>query len=117
MEHDKTRVVVICEAVDSNSVMKLLSLGVKHFCYATYYPAGCIKKILHESLYKISLEKKKLNCKKSMLCTLMEFQSDLLFIVEDDEVTDCNTTFLHFFGYEDLSAYQENNITFADAFF
>lgn len=114
MKYDKTRVVVICEDVDSDSVMKLLSLGVKHFVMPPITPQAVLK-TLHESLYKISLEKEA-ELQKSMLRTLMEFQSDLLFIVEDDEVTDCNTTFLHFFGYEDLPAYQEKHITFADAF-
>ncbi len=47
---------------------------------------------------------------------MFDFQNDLLFIVEDDEIIDCNTNFLHFFGYENLMAYRENHIVFAEHF-
>ncbi|MFX3625610.1 MAG: diguanylate cyclase [Ectobacillus sp.] len=113
-EKQTARTVVIWKEKESPYLLELLALGIEHFILSPVTPQDVLR-VVHESLCYISL-KRELEAQKEILRAFFEFQNDLLCIVEDDEIVDCNTTFLRFFGYEDLASYQEENVTFADHF-
>lgn len=47
---------------------------------------------VNKSLYQLSLVRQ-VSLQQELLQTMFDFQNDLLFIVEDDEIVDCNTNF------------------------
>lgn len=108
------RIVVIWKEQDYFALSGLLAAGVRHFVMPPFTPQKILE-MLHESLYEITLERE-VQMQKSMVRAILEFQQDMLFFIEDDEIVDCNVTFLNFFGYEDLLSYQEENLVFADHF-
>ena len=68
---------------------------------------------VNKSLYQLSLVRQ-VSLQQELLQTMFDFRNDLLFIVEDDEIVDCNTNFLEFFGYENLFAYRKQHLVFAE---
>lgn len=47
---------------------------------------------VNKSLYQLSLVRQ-VSLQQELLQTMFDFRNDLLFIVEDDEIVDCNTNF------------------------
>ena len=54
-------------------------------------PQGVLEEV-NKSLYQLSLVRQ-VSLQQELLQTMFDFQNDLLFIVEDDEIVDCNTNF------------------------
>ncbi|MFD3447920.1 diguanylate cyclase domain-containing protein [Microbacteriaceae bacterium 4G12] len=108
------KIIIIMDEMEASSIIRLLSLGIQHFVLPPITPQAVLKAI-HRSLYQFSLEKEIL-MQKDMLRTLLEFHNDLLCIIEDDQVIDCNMEFLDFFGFEDIESYQDHTSLFVNHF-
>lgn len=92
----------------------LIKLGVRNIILPPITPQSVLAEV-QKSVYELSLVKQVI-LQQELLQMMFDFQNDLLFILEDDEIIDCNTNFLQFFGYEDLMSYHEHHMTFAEHF-
>lgn len=92
----------------------LIKLGVRNIVLPPITPQSVFAEV-QKSMYELSLVKQVI-LQQELLQMMFDFQNDLLFILEDDEIIDCNTNFLRFFGHEDLMSYHEHHMTFAEHF-
>lgn len=106
--------IVIWDQPVTSKFVDLLKIGIRNIVMAPVTPQGILEEI-NKSLYQLSLLQQ-VTIQQELLQMMFDFQNDLLFIVEDDEIVDCNTNFLNFFGYEDLFSYHENHMVFAEHF-
>lgn len=106
--------IVIWDQPVTSKFVDLLTIGVRNIVMAPVTPQGLLEEI-NKSLYQLSLLQQ-VTIQQELLQMVFDFQNDLLFIVEDDEIVDCNTNFLSFFGYENLLSYHENHMIFAEHF-
>ncbi|MED3320263.1 GGDEF domain-containing protein [Bacillus thuringiensis] len=106
--------IVIWDQQITKEFTDVLALGIRNIVIAPVTPQAVLEEV-NKSLYQLSLVRQ-VSLQQELLQTMFDFQNDLLFIVEDDEIVDCNTNFLTFFGYEDLFAYREQHLVFAEHF-
>ncbi|WP_459500268.1 GGDEF domain-containing protein [Bacillus sp. C1] len=106
--------IVIWDQPVTSKFVELLTIGIRNIVLAPATPQIVLEEV-NKSLYQISLLQQ-VTIQQELLQMMFDFQNDLLFIVEDDEIVDCNTNFLSFFGYEDLLSYRENHMIFAEHF-
>ncbi|KFN04170.1 GGDEF domain-containing protein [Bacillus clarus] len=104
--------IVIWDQPVKTEFVDVLNLGIRNIVIAPVTPQVVFEEI-NKSLYQLSLLRQ-VSLQQELLQMIFDFQNDLLFIVEDDEIVDCNTNFLSFFGYEDLFAYREQHLVFAE---
>lgn len=105
-------VVVIWDQEINYTLVDLIVMGIRNIVLAPITPQAILAEV-QKSLYELSLVKQVM-LQQELLQMMFDFQSDLLFIVEDTEIIDCNTNFLRFFGYEDLLSYHNNHISFTE---
>ncbi|MEH7543917.1 GGDEF domain-containing protein, partial [Bacillus thuringiensis] len=106
--------IVIWDQQITKEFTDVLALGIRNIVIAPVTPQAVLEEV-NKSLYQLSLVRQ-VGLQQELLQTMFDFQNDLLFIVEDDEIVDCNTNFLAFFGYENLFAYREQHLVFAEHF-
>jgi len=106
--------IVIWDQQITKEFTDVLALGIRNIVIAPVTPQAVLEEV-NKSLYQLSLVRQ-VSLQQELLQTMFDFQNDLLFIVEDDEIVDCNTNFLTFFGYENLFAYREQHLVFAEHF-
>ncbi|MHA4131886.1 GGDEF domain-containing protein [Bacillus cereus] len=106
--------IVIWDQQITKEFTDVLALGIRSIVIAPVTPQAVLEEV-NKSLYQLSLVRQ-VSLQQELLQTMFDFQNDLLFIVEDDEIVDCNTNFLTFFGYENLFAYREQHLVFAEHF-
>ncbi|KAB2419515.1 MULTISPECIES: GGDEF domain-containing protein [Bacillus cereus group] len=106
--------IVIWDQQITKGFTDVLALGIRNIVIAPVTPQAVLEEV-NKSLYQLSLVRQ-VSLQQELLQTMFDFQNDLLFIVEDDEIVDCNTNFLTFFGYENLFAYREQHLVFAEHF-
>ncbi|MBG0969706.1 GGDEF domain-containing protein [Bacillus sp. SRB3LM] len=106
--------IVIWDQQITKEFTDVLALGIRNIVIAHVTPQAVLEEV-NKSLYQLSLVRQ-VSLQQELLQTMFDFQNDLLFIVEDDEIVDCNTNFLTFFGYENLFAYREQHLVFAEHF-
>ncbi len=106
--------IVIWDQPVTSKFVELLTIGVRNIVIAPVTPQVVLEEV-NKSLYQLSLLQQ-VTIQQELLQMMFDFQNDLLFIVEDDEIVDCNTNFLSFFGYENLFSYHENHMVFAEHF-
>ncbi|PGP45426.1 GGDEF domain-containing protein [Bacillus thuringiensis] len=106
--------IVIWDQQITKEFTDVLALGIRNIVIAPVTPQAVLEEV-NKSLYQLSLVRQ-VGMQQELLQTMFDFQNDLLFIVEDDEIVDCNTNFLAFFGYENLFAYREQHLVFAEHF-
>ncbi|AWC37615.1 GGDEF domain-containing protein [Bacillus cytotoxicus] len=106
--------IVIWDQPVTAKFVDMLKIGIRNMVLPPVTPQAVLEEV-NRGLYQLSLLQQ-LGLQQELLQMMFDFQNDLLFIVEDDEIIDCNTNFLHFFGYENLMAYRENHIVFAEHF-
>ncbi|OOR75498.1 GGDEF domain-containing protein [Bacillus cereus] len=106
--------IVIWDQQITKEFTDVLALGIRNIVMAPVTPQAVLEEV-NKSLYQLSLVRQ-VSLQQELLQTMFDFQNDLLFIVEDDEIVDCNTNFLTFFGYENLFAYREQHLVFAEHF-
>ncbi|PFJ17322.1 GGDEF domain-containing protein [Bacillus cereus] len=104
--------IIIWDQPITNAFVDILALGIRNIVIAPVTPQIVLEEV-NKSLYQLSLIRQ-VGLQQELLQTMFDFQNDLLFIVEDDEIVDCNTNFLAFFGYENLFAYREKHLVFAE---
>lgn len=92
----------------------LIKLGIRNIVLPPITPQSVLAEV-QKSMYELSLVKQVM-LQQELLQMIFDFQNDLFLILEDDEIIDCNTNFLRFFGYEDLMSYHEQHMTFAEYF-
>lgn len=107
-----TSVVVIWDQEINHTLLDLISMGIRNIVLAPITPQTVLTEV-QKSLYELSLVKQVM-LQQELLQMMFDFQNDLLFVVEDTEIIDCNTNFLRFFGYDDLLAYHEDYISFTE---
>jgi diguanylate cyclase (GGDEF)-like protein len=110
----KAEIIAVVDPAAPSSIIGLITHNVHHFVL-TPVTGKKLLEVVHQCLYQLSLEKELLY-QKEMMQSVLEFQDDLLLILEDDRIVDCNITFLNFFGCDDLASYEEEHITFAESF-
>ncbi|EMJ6442903.1 GGDEF domain-containing protein [Bacillus cereus] len=106
--------IVIWDQQITKEFTDVLALGIRNIVIAPVTPQAVLEEV-NKSLYQLSLVRQ-VSLQQELLQTMFDFQNDLLFIVEDDEIVDCNTNFLAFFGYENLFTYREQHLVFAEHF-
>ncbi|MDA2383330.1 GGDEF domain-containing protein [Bacillus cereus] len=106
--------IVIWDQQITKEFTDVLAIGIRNIVIAPVTPQAVLEEV-NKSLYQLSLVRQ-VSLQQELLQTMFDFQNDLLFIVEDDEIVDCNTNFLTFFGYENLFAYREQHLVFAEHF-
>ncbi|HEK9099406.1 GGDEF domain-containing protein [Bacillus pfraonensis] len=106
--------IIIWDQPVTSKFVDLLTIGVRNIVMAPVTPQVVLEEV-NKTLYQLSLLQQ-LTIQQELLQMMFDFQNDLLFIVEDDEIVDCNTNFLSFFGYENLLSYRENHMVFAEHF-
>ncbi|PFK22505.1 GGDEF domain-containing protein [Bacillus cereus] len=106
--------IVIWDQQITKEFTDVLALGIRNIVIAPVTPQAVLEEV-NKSLYQLSLVRQ-VSLQQELLQMMFDFQNDLLFIVEDDEIVDCNTNFLTFFGYENLFAYREQHLVFAEHF-
>ncbi|PEZ03279.1 GGDEF domain-containing protein [Bacillus sp. AFS018417] len=106
--------IIVWSAQVTSQFVDLIKLGVRNIVLPPITPQSILAEV-QKSVYELSLLKQVI-LQQELLQMIFDFQNDLLFIVEDDEIIDCNTNFLRFFGYEDLMSYHEHHMTFAEHF-
>lgn len=106
--------IVIWDQQITKEFTDVLALGIRNIVIAPVTPQAVLEEV-NKSLYQLSLVRQ-VSLQQELIQTMFDFQNDLLFIVEDDEIVDCNTNFLTFFGYENLFAYREQHLVFAEHF-
>ncbi|SMD75321.1 GGDEF domain-containing protein [Bacillus cereus] len=106
--------IVIWDQQITKEFTDVLALGIRNIVIAPVTPQAVLEEV-NKSLYQLSLVRQ-VSLQQELLQTMFDFQNDLLFIVEDEEIVDCNTNFLTFFGYENLFAYREQHLVFAEHF-
>ncbi|KAA0796232.1 GGDEF domain-containing protein [Bacillus sp. BB56-3] len=106
--------IVIWDQQITKEFTDVLALGIRNIVIAPVTSQAVLEEV-NKSLYQLSLVRQ-VSLQQELLQTMFDFQNDLLFIVEDDEIVDCNTNFLTFFGYENLFAYREQHLVFAEHF-
>lgn len=106
--------IVIWDQQITSEFTDVLTLGIRNIVIAPVTPQMVLEEV-NKSLYQLSLVRQ-VSLQQELLQTMFDFRNDLLFIVEDDEIVDCNTNFLEFFGYENLFAYREQHLVFAEHF-
>ncbi|MBJ7982608.1 GGDEF domain-containing protein [Bacillus cereus] len=104
--------IIIWDQQINNEFADLLMLGIRNIVIAPVTPQVVLEEV-NKSLYQLSLVRQ-VGLQQELLQTMFDFQNDLLFIVEDDEIVDCNTNFLQFFGYDNLFTYREQHLVFAE---
>ncbi|HDR7791782.1 TPA: GGDEF domain-containing protein [Bacillus luti] len=114
MYNPQSTFIVIWDQQITNEFAELLTLGIRNIVIAPVTPQAVLEEV-NKSLYQLSLVRQ-VSLQQELLQTMFDFRNDLLFIVEDDEIVDCNTNFLEFFGYENLFAYREQHLVFAEHF-
>lgn len=110
---DISFIIVWSEEVTSQFV-DLIKLGIRNIVLPPITPQAVLAEV-QKSVYELSLVKQVM-LQQELLQMIFDFQNDLFLILEDDEIIDCNTNFLRFFGYEDLMSYHEQHMTFAEYF-
>ena len=106
--------IIIWDQPVTSKFVEILKLGIRSIIISPITPQAVLEEV-NKSVYQLSLLQQVM-IQQELLQMIFDFQNDLFFIVEDDEIVDCNTNFLHFFGYEDLSSYHEHHIVFAEHF-
>ncbi len=106
--------IVIWDQQITNEFTEVLTLGIRNIVIAPVTPQVVLEEV-NKSLYQLSLVRQ-VSLQQELLQMMFDFHNDLLFIVEDDEIVDCNTNFLEFFGYENLFDYREQHLVFAEHF-
>lgn len=114
MYNPRSSFIVIWDHPVTSKFVELLTIGVRNIVIAPVTPQVVLEEV-NKCLYQISLLQQ-VTIQQELLQMMFDFQNDLLFIVEDDEIVDCNTNFLSFFGYEDLLSYREKHMVFAEHF-
>lgn len=114
MYNPSSSFIVIWDHPVTSKFVELLTIGVRNIVIAPVTPQVVLEEV-NKCLYQISLLQQ-VTIQQELLQMMFDFQNDLLFIVEDDEIVDCNTNFLSFFGYEDLLSYREKHMVFAEHF-
>ncbi|OTW65960.1 GGDEF domain-containing protein [Bacillus thuringiensis serovar roskildiensis] len=114
MYNPQSTFIVIWDQQISSEFTDVLTLGIRNIVIAPVTPQMVLEEV-NKSLYQLSLVRQ-VSLQQELLQTMFDFRNDLLFIVEDDEIVDCNTNFLEFFGYENLFAYREQHLVFAEHF-
>ncbi|HDX9626838.1 TPA: GGDEF domain-containing protein [Bacillus cereus] len=114
MYNPQSTFIVIWDQQITSEFTEVLTLGIRNIVIAPVTPQMVLEEV-NKSLYQLSLVRQ-VSLQQELLQTMFDFQNDLLFIVEDDEIVDCNTNFLEFFGYENLFAYREQHLVFAEHF-
>ncbi|SCB01046.1 Uncharacterized protein BWINRA5_04483 [Bacillus mycoides] len=104
--------IIIWDQQIDNQFADLLLLGIRNIVIAPVTPQVVLEEV-NKSLYQLSLVRQ-VSLQQELLQTMFDFQNDLLFIVEDDEIVDCNTNFLQFFGHDNLFTYREQHLVFAE---
>lgn len=107
-----TSIVVIWDQEVTRTLVDCIALGIRNIVLAPITPQAVLTEI-QNSLYELSLVKQVM-LQQELLQMMFDFQNDLLFVVEDTDIIDCNTNFLKFFGYEDLFTYHENHMSFVE---
>ena len=106
--------IIIWDQPVTSKFVELLKIGIRNIVVAPVTPQVVLEEV-NKSLYQLSLLQQ-VSFQQELLQMMFDFQNDLLFIMEDDEIVDCNTNFLNFFGYENLILYREQHIVFAEHF-
>lgn len=114
MYNSQSSFIVIWDQPVTSKFLELLTIGIRNIVIAPITPQAVLAEV-NKSVYQLSLLQQVM-IQQELLQMMFDFQNDLLFIVEDDEIVDCNTNFLRFFGYEDLFSYHEHHIIFAEHF-
>ncbi|MED0871920.1 GGDEF domain-containing protein [Bacillus mobilis] len=114
MYNPQSTFIVIWDQQITSEFTEVLTLGIRNIVIAPVTPQMVLEEV-NKSLYQLSLVRQ-VSLQQELLQMMFDFQNDLLFIVEDDEIVDCNTNFLEFFGYENLFAYREQHLVFAEHF-
>ena len=112
MYNPQSTFIVIWDQQITSEFAEVLTLGIRNIVIAPVTPQMVLEEV-NKSLYQLSLVRQ-VSLQQELLQTMFDFRNDLLFIVEDDEIVDCNTNFLEFFGYENLFAYREQHLVFAE---
>lgn len=86
--------IVIWDQQITKEFTDVLALGIRNIVIAPVTPQAVLEEV-NKSLYQLSLVRQ-VSLQQELLQTMFDFQNDLLFIVEDDEIVDCNTNFLAF---------------------
>ena len=110
---DISFIIVWSEEVTSQFV-DLIKRGIRNIVLPPITSQSVLAEV-QKSVYELSLVKQVM-LQQELLQMIFDFQNDLFLILEDDEIIDCNTNFLRFFGYEDLMSYHEQHMTFAEYF-
>ncbi|WP_141523185.1 MULTISPECIES: sensor domain-containing diguanylate cyclase [Bacillus] len=106
--------IIIWDQPVTAKFVEVLKIGIRNIVVAPVTPQVVLEEV-NKSLYQLSLLQQ-VSFQQELLQMMFDFQNDLLFIMEDDEIVDCNTNFLNFFGYENLISYREQHIVFAEHF-
>ncbi|MGS0442529.1 GGDEF domain-containing protein [Bacillus cereus] len=112
MYNTQSTFIIIWDQQITSEFAEVLTLGIRNIVIAPVTPQMVLEEV-NKSLYQLSLVRQ-VSLQQELLQTMFDFRNDLLFIVEDDEIVDCNTNFLEFFGYENLFAYREQHLVFAE---
>ena len=83
--------IVIWDRQITKEFTDVLALGIRNIVIAPVTPQAVLEEV-NKSLYQLSLVRQ-VSLRQELLQTMFDFQNDLLFIVEDDEIVDCNTNF------------------------
>ena len=83
--------IVIWDQQITKEFTDVLALGIRNIVIAPVTPQAVLEEV-NKSLYQLSLVRQ-VSLQQELLQTMFDFQNDLLFIVEDDEIVDCNTNF------------------------
>ncbi len=75
----------------TNEFTEVLTLGIRNIVIAPVTPQVVLEEV-NKSLYQLSLVRQ-VSLQQELLQMMFDFHNDLLFIVEDDEIVDCNTNF------------------------
>ncbi|KEK25977.1 sensor domain-containing diguanylate cyclase [Bacillus gaemokensis] len=106
--------IIIWDQPVTTKFVEMLKIGIRNIIIPPVTPQVVLEEV-NKCLYQLSLLQQ-VRMQQELLQMMFDFQNDLLFIVEDDEIVDCNTNFLSFFGYENLLLYHEHHMVFAEHF-
>ncbi len=91
MYNPQSTFIVIWDQQITSEFAEVLTLGIRNIVIAPVTPQMVLEEV-NKSLYQLSLVRQ-VSLQQELLQTMFDFRNDLLFIVEDDEIVDCNTNF------------------------
>lgn len=94
MYNSQSSFIIIWDQPVTSKFLELLTIGIRNIVIAPITPQAVLAEV-NKSVYQLSLLQQVM-IQQELLQMMFDFQNDLLFIVEDDEIVDCNTNFLRF---------------------